>query len=239
MQSATELIKIEERDGKRTVNARDLWESLKIGRDFSAWIKQRIEETMAEKDIDFTIPKIGERDNQLFRSKIDYFLTIDLAKEICMLERSEQGKKIRKYFIAVEKEFTSNQIQDPKKLIALALIEAQKIIEESRPAIEFYQKVKESENTIDFLRFGRLVKIGRTTLMNILREKGIIDRNNLAYQNLVDVGVFEIKESTYKVDGKEITSLKTVITGKGQAWLVRRLTEWGFLDSGVSLTNKN
>jgi len=112
-------------------------------------------------------------------------------------------------------------------------------IKEDEPKLSFYERVKESDNTIDFLRFGRLVKLGRNTLMNILREKGVIDSHNLAYQNLVDVGVFEIKESTYKVDGKEMTSLKTVITGKGQAWLVRKLTEWGFLDSGVSLTNKN
>lgn len=95
-----ELIKIEEREGKETVSARDLHKFLENGRDFSHWIVDRIGKYDFIKDEDFTI--IQTKSNGGRPSK-EYYLSLDMAKELSMVERNSKGKEARAYFIACEK----------------------------------------------------------------------------------------------------------------------------------------
>jgi len=125
---------------KRFVNARELHKWLKVGKDFSNWIKDRIEkydfaegkdffkviphkELKRTKNFDFTI--LGNQNKELKQAKtfdspnlanqkskrggdirsIEYILTIDMAKEVAMLENNDLGKKVRKYFIRTEERF--------------------------------------------------------------------------------------------------------------------------------------
>ena len=107
-----ELIEIRtNKNGIQTVSARLLHEKLGIETKFADWIKRMIGYGF-EENKDFTVVKNGDgtvlknengrNENGQFIS-IDYFITIDMAKEICMLQRSEIGKKFRKYFIKCEK----------------------------------------------------------------------------------------------------------------------------------------
>ena len=101
----------------RFVNARDLHKRLWVGRRFATRITERIKDYRFELETDyFTVPQIGngikERsDGQLIDAKtgrviaVEYIMTIDMAKELCMVENNEVWKSIRKYFIRVEKEF--------------------------------------------------------------------------------------------------------------------------------------
>lgn len=88
------------------VNARELWKALQSKQEFSKWIKDRLADF--EEELDYRFDKIvktgaaGVTGKQLYH---EYTLTLDTAKHLCMLERNEQGKKIRQYFIAVEKEY--------------------------------------------------------------------------------------------------------------------------------------
>lgn len=76
-----ELIKIEEREGKRVVNARELHQFLEVGKDFSTWIKDRIIKYDFIENQDFTVfPEIGEN-QQGGRPRIGYAVSIDMAKE--------------------------------------------------------------------------------------------------------------------------------------------------------------
>ena len=98
-----ELIKVEERDGKQAVNARGLHQFLGIGKDFSSWIKKQIERCDLVENQDFS-----SFDNFVKREKgssvrKEYALSLDMAKELCMIENNEKGRTIRKYFIEVEK----------------------------------------------------------------------------------------------------------------------------------------
>jgi phage anti-repressor protein len=90
----------------KTINARDLHGFLGVGRDFSNWIKGRIEEYGFLENQDFSydsgLAKIGERETGATR-RIEYRLTLDMAKELCMIEKTERGKQARKYFIACER----------------------------------------------------------------------------------------------------------------------------------------
>lgn len=125
-----ELVKITEQKGIQLVDARELHKKLQTGRDFSNWIKGRIREYgFIENEDYFTenqwFAKFGESkvsENKRFtnaggdrRSK-DYFITTNMAKELAMVERNEQGRKIRRYFIEMEKIALQTIIKMPKSL---------------------------------------------------------------------------------------------------------------------------
>lgn len=84
------------------VNARELWQKLESKRQFGDWIKDRLEGFTEGQD--FTVHKIVKGNDGRFRPT-EYIISLDVAKHIAMLERNEQGRKIRQYFIEVEKEF--------------------------------------------------------------------------------------------------------------------------------------
>lgn len=89
-----------------TVDARELWQALERKQEFSKWIKDRLSDF--EDGIDYRFDKIvktgaaGVTGKQLYH---EYTLTLDTAKHLCMIERNEAGKKIRRYFIEIEKEY--------------------------------------------------------------------------------------------------------------------------------------
>lgn len=84
------------------VDARTLHAFLEVGRDFSNWIKARIfdYDFVENQDYVLTLAKKGERQNVIVH---EYHLTLDMAKELAMVERSERGRQVRRYFIALEK----------------------------------------------------------------------------------------------------------------------------------------
>jgi len=90
-----------------TVDARELHSFLESQQRFADWIKNRIEECGYTQGIDFVINhKIMKKSVGVFgmgRSPIDYTLSLDMAKELCMLERNEKGRQARQFFLAVEK----------------------------------------------------------------------------------------------------------------------------------------
>lgn len=106
-----DIIKIH--DGDFPVDARELYEFLEVGRDFSTWIKKRIGKYGFEANVDYilTLTRTGERQNV---TKHDYYLTLDTAKEIAMVENNERGRQARRYFIDVEKRY--KQMQDATAL---------------------------------------------------------------------------------------------------------------------------
>jgi phage anti-repressor protein len=98
--------------GQKTqlVDARLLHAFLEVGRDFSNWIKGRIEEYGFEQGQDYVtvarspIPASGNRG-----AAIDYLLTLDMAKELAMVERTPRGREARRYFIACERQLRQMQ----------------------------------------------------------------------------------------------------------------------------------
>jgi phage anti-repressor protein/CheY-like chemotaxis protein len=88
----------------QTVNARDLHEGLKVGNDFSTWIKHRIGTYGFTQGVDFVCdaaPGFAGAGNR--GARIDYHLTLGTAKELCMVERNEEGRRHRRYFIDCER----------------------------------------------------------------------------------------------------------------------------------------
>ena len=99
-------------------DARKLHEFLQVGRDYSNWIKSRIEDYGFQENQDYLIARqIGRAKNQGRggHNKVEYHITLDMAKELAMVERNEQGRAARRYFIECEKKLHEKQMSSEKK----------------------------------------------------------------------------------------------------------------------------
>ena len=102
------LIKTIEHNGNTSVSVRDLHSFLEVGRDFSNWIKGRISDYGFIENQDFEVSLIFEQNTKGGRPTKEYILSMDMAKELSMLERSDRGKQARLYFIECEKRLREN-----------------------------------------------------------------------------------------------------------------------------------
>ena len=99
-----ELIKIiTNEEGQQLVSARELYEGLKVSQRFNDWITRRISKYGFEENTDYVSFTQNGVKPQGGRPQQDYIITIDMAKELCMVENNDLGRKFRKYFIECEK----------------------------------------------------------------------------------------------------------------------------------------
>lgn len=184
MKNLNELLPIGEKNGQKAVNARDLHSFLQVGKDFSTWIKNRIDkyDFIEGKDfqtlyldyqgnlLNIRLPQNGDSKNQQV-SKIEYALSISMAKELSMIENNERGKQARKYFIACEENkhelsrkdlaLVVLQAEEEKERLALEVQkkeeEKQAIIEETKPAVVFTECVKNASTNILVRDLAKLI----------------------------------------------------------------------------------
>jgi len=88
---------------ERAVTARDLWQALEIGKEFANWIKYQIQSLVLEENVDYIVFAKNGKNPKGGRPAVEYMLTLDTAKHIAMASKTLQGKKVRQYFIEVEK----------------------------------------------------------------------------------------------------------------------------------------
>jgi|GEM_PF-6026098 hypothetical protein len=98
-----ELLKISYEAENPTVSARELHDQLNIGTKFTTWFQRMTEYGFSENtDYKTCYPNLGS-ENHGGQNMVDYQISVDMAKEICMIQRSPEGKRIRQYFIDLEK----------------------------------------------------------------------------------------------------------------------------------------
>lgn len=205
---------------KETVDARDLHYFLDVGTRFNDWIKRRIDDFGFVEGADFVVLK-NEYNSE-------YHLTLDMGKELSMVERNDKGKQARQYFIECERRVKSPELQIANAmLLAGRMIEEQKaLITEMKPKADFFDAVTDSKDAIDIGTVAKVLNlgIGRTRLFEFLRNESILMNNNQPYQRYCDSGYFRVIESTYsKPDGSSHVSLKTVVYQKGVDFIRKRL----------------
>ena len=100
-------------DGAYLCNARELHSRLQVGRDFSTWINDRIVEYSFVEGNDFVVcsPNLGSK-RRGGHNRIDYRLTLDMAKELALVENNEIGRAVRRYFIQAEKELRERELAE-------------------------------------------------------------------------------------------------------------------------------
>ena len=224
--------------GEPTVLGRELHEFLGVETPYRIWFPRMIEYGFTEgKDFNpYKNVRVGEEGNrEVARELTDHLLTIDMAKEICMIQRTEVGKQARQYFIQVEKDYNS-----PEKIMARALRIAEKElstlkldVERMKPKEIFADSVASSHTSILIGELAKILKAngyetGQKRLFEILRQDGfLIKRNgsdfNMPSQKSMELGLMEIKESTINnADGSVRLNKTTKITGKGQIYFINR-----------------
>lgn len=129
-----QLIKIEEKDGKQTVNARELHEFLEVQTRFADWIKRRISEYGFEDNVDF-ITILNYENSPPAK---EYHISLDMAKELSMVERNEKGKQARQYFIAMEKK--ANNLPALSEIEIVAMV-AQKMVDQQKQLQQFNNRL--------------------------------------------------------------------------------------------------
>jgi|GEM_PF-340896 len=238
-----------------SVNSREIYEYLEVKTDYSEWIKRAINKYDFIENIDYirselSLPKNGERDLSGLQGKIDYIVTLDMAKELCMVSNTLKGKETRKYFIECEKKLYSK----PKELSyeelmrdALYLADSKvkelqienktlnNVLEEQKPKVAFANSVGSSKDSILISAFAKAISnneftIGSHKLFEYLRNSGYLisrgENHNLPIQKYIDNGYFEVCERVlYNPDGKSRIILTPKITGKGQLAIAKRIRE--------------
>ena len=161
-----ELIKIIERDGRQLVSGRELHEFLEIRTKYEDWFRRMVEYGF-EEAIDFIRVAQKRATNNLknpVTTVIDHAISIDMAKEISMIQRTEKGKIARQYFINCEK-----KLKEVKKLSPMELMELQFIALK-----EQIEKIAQVENRVDKLEEDMpLLQIDCKEIQALVRKKGI------------------------------------------------------------------
>ena len=222
-----EIIKVNEET--MTVSARDLLEKVVSTERFSTWFERQLQYGFRE-NIDYVGCKTF---NTLAHQELqDFNCSVDMAKEICMVQKNENAREIRKYLIDLEKAWNT-----PEQVMARALRIADKTIaslhqtiEEQKPLVEFAEHVSQSSDTVDMEEMAKIavnenIKIGRNNLIKWLKAQKILKDNRLPYQTFIDRGYFQVAEVTKKTIYGDKIFTKTVVTGKGQIWIIEKLRE--------------
>lgn len=227
-----EIIKVNYENDRPTVLARELHEFLEVKTAFKDWFPRMCEYGFSE-GIDYCSFLSNRSDGLPGKPKQDAQITIEMAKEICMLQRNERGKQARQYFIQLEKDWNS-----PEKVMARALQIADKKIralevkmEEQKPKVLFAESVEAAKTSILIGELAKLLKqnginIGQNRLFEWLRNNGYLIKRqgsdyNMPTQRAMEMGLFEIKETTIThSDGHIHVSKTPKVTGKGQVYFV-------------------
>lgn len=238
-----EVIKVTVNDNQEPiVSARQLHKTLEVKTRFSQWVEQNFKGF--EENYDFCSVVTTTQLNQYGGTKElqDYALSLDTAKHLAMMSKTDKGKEVRQYFIQVEKDFNS-----PEKIMARALLMADKKvhkleaqIEADRPKVLFADAVSASHTSILVGELAKLIsqngyKIGANRLFSWMRENGYLIKRkgsdwNMPTQRSMDLKLFEIKETNVQHADGHITVNKTPkVTGKGQQYFINKFLNLEYL----------
>ena len=225
----------------QTVSARELYEQLEISKRFSAWFETNSQGFVEGED--FTSVLSGTVvNNGAHRELQDYNLTVDMAKHLCLMSRTEKGKRCRQYLLDLEKAWNT-----PEQVMARALKIANRTIdslkehntkliedcERMKPKEIFADAVSASKTSILIGDLAKLIcqngyQIGQKRLFEWMRVNGYLilrkgSDYNMPTQRSMEMGLFEIKESTHlNGDGMNVISKTPKVTGKGQQYFINK-----------------
>ncbi len=229
-----ELLKINYGNDRITLSARELHEFLGIGTQYTKWF-DRMSEYGFYENVDYQAisqKRLTAQGNET--TYIDHEITLDMAKEIAMIQRSDKGKEVRQYFLELERRWNSpeavmNRALEYSRKQVKALMEENK---ELKPKALFADAVSASDESILIGQLAKLIRqngyeIGQNRLFEWMRENGYLiksgSRRNQPTQRAMDMRLFEVKERTISnPDGSTRITLTTKVTGKGQVYFVNK-----------------
>lgn len=236
-----ELLRINYESEQPTVSARELHEGLEISERFQSWFNRQLQYGF-EENTDY----VGCKEfNTLARQELqDYKISIDMAKQICMIQRTDKGKQYRQYFIDLEKAWNT-----PEQVMARALKIANNEIdklkadnkvliadtERMKPKEIFADAVESSRTSILIGDMAKLIcqnghEIGQNRLFEWMRQNDYLIKcggsKNMPTQKAMEQKLFEVKERTVvNPDGSVRITRTTLVTGKGQIHFINKFAK--------------
>ena len=239
-----EIIKINYESEQPTVSARELYEGLEIKTKFTMWFERMAEYGFSENaDYKTCFPNLGS-ENHGGQNMVDYEISIDMAKQICMIQRTDKGKQYRQYFLDLEKAWNTPE-QVMARALKIANNEIDKLKADNRVLIADTERMKPKEifadavsSSKDSCLIGDLAKIicqngykiGRNRLFEWMKTNGYLIKGgsskNMPTQKAMEMKLFELKETTITTpDGSTDVKRTTKVTGKGQVYFVNKFAE--------------
>lgn len=238
-----QLIKVNQNGEKQTVSARKLWEFLdKPHGEFMKWFYRYSEYGFTENQDYRAYRQISRHANGRDYEETDFEITIDMGKELSMLQKSEKGKIARRYFIDLEKAWNSpDQVMARALQIASRQIDTykaqltlvEKKIEQDKPKVIFADAVSVSKTSILVGELAKLLRqngidTGQNRFFEWLRNNEYLIKRkgtdyNMPTQRAMDMQLFEIKETTINHSDGHVSISKTPkVTGKGQIYFINK-----------------
>lgn len=233
---------------QQTVNARELHARLEVKTEFKDWIARRIKDFDFQEGIDFC-SFLSESSGG--RPSKEYAITINMAKELCMVERNDLGRKWRRYFIDCEQ-----QLQTVKQAIAIpqTLPEAlrlaadlaeknQQLLEQAKidtPKAEWCDRVTAANEHMTITQAAKTLNYPPRKFKDYLRQIGFIYANSdTPMQEHIKAGRAVLRYAHYTTsDGNPVEKPYTHITSKGLKWLYERMVRDGLIEQQQDLFDK-
>lgn len=235
-----EIIKVNYDSEQPSVSARELYSSLGIEKRFSAWFETNSQGFIEGEDFTSVLKGTEVQNNGgvQIRELQDYELSVDMAKHICLMSRTEKGKQCRQYLIDLEKAWNT-----PEQIFARALKMADKTIDKlktdnaslledvsrMKPKEIFADAVSASDSAMLIRDVAKIIKqngvsIGEKRFYNWLRQNGYICKGTTSpTQKAMELGLFEIVVRTVeRGDGLPLETKTTKVTGKGQQYFINK-----------------
>ncbi|MCI6326555.1 MAG: phage antirepressor KilAC domain-containing protein [Clostridiales bacterium] len=239
-----EIININYSSDRPTVLGRELHDMLGVNSNYTTWFNRMCDYGFKEHvDFETCFPNLESENQHGGQNKVDHQLTIPMAKEICMLQRTERGKECRQYFIKIEEQWNSpDAIMQRALQIANSRVEKlrgenQILLEQNtamQPKALFADSVCASSTSILIGELAKILKqngvaTGQNKLFAWMRDNGYLIRRkgadyNMPTQRSMEMQLFEIKETVVThADGHTSINKTTKVTGKGQVYFVNKL----------------
>ena len=219
-----ELIKLtKNKYGIETVNARELHAFLEVKTRFNDWIANRISEFGFSENKDF----VSLTENLVSGGKQKVFhISIDMAKELSMLERNDKGKQARLYFIECERIANAKQVpQSFAEALQLAANQA-KQLEAQAAKVNYFDKVCDTTGLVNATQVGQKFKMSAVTLNKNLDGLNVYNRSvkrGRAFQKwFVDAGNGIMRQT-------ELGYPQPLFTAKGEQWIIETFTTNGVI----------
>lgn len=237
-----ELLRINYESEQPTVSARELHEGLEIKTAFKDWFP-RMAAYGFEENQDFILVAQKRATNNPKNPTTtcnDYQISIDMAKQICMIQRTDKGKQYRQYFIDLEKAWnTPEQVMARALKIANNEIDKNKVLiadtERMKPKEIFADAVESSRTSILIGDMAKLIcqnghEIGQNRLFEWMRQNDYLIKcggsKNMPTQKAMEQKLFEVKERTVVNPDESVRITRTtLVTGKGQIHFINKFAK--------------
>ena len=228
---------------KQMVSARELHKALEVEKRFSAWFETNSQGFVEGEDFRGAYFEVQGNQYGGKQSLQDYEISIDMAKHICLMSRTERGKQCRQHLIDLEKAWNTpeqvfaralkmaDQAIDKLKSENHALVEK---IEQDKPKTVFADAVAASKTSILVGELAKIIKqngidIGQNRFFKWMRDNGYLVKRrgtdyNMPTQKSMEMGLFEIKERVINNPDGSVRITKTaLVSGKGQQYFIIKI----------------